>query len=109
MKLPEFNLFSDKSARIFLIFPSISPEFPWFSEIGRGRAVAAPPVPCSPVSYAYGPLEALSSRVFPTPTHALYCNCFSSTLMEIRYICTKVLHLFKFKILKITVYIHYLM
>jgi hypothetical protein len=39
MKLPEFNLFSDKSARIFLIFPSICPNFDGF--------------PCPPVSYAY--------------------------------------------------------
>ena len=42
MNLPEFNLFSDKSARIFLIFPCICPNFhgfpnvPWFP----------PPAPC---------------------------------------------------------------
>jgi hypothetical protein len=43
MKLPEFNLFSDKSARIFLIFPSIC--------LNVHGSVAPPP---APVSYAYG-------------------------------------------------------
>ena len=33
MKLPEFNLFSDKSARIFLIFFQHLPKFPWFSMV----------------------------------------------------------------------------
>jgi hypothetical protein len=46
MKFPEFNLFSDKSARIFLIFPSICPNFHGFPKFGRGQL---PP----PVSYAY--------------------------------------------------------
>jgi hypothetical protein len=36
MKLREFNLFSDKSAQIFLIFPQHLPEFPWFSKLGGG-------------------------------------------------------------------------
>jgi hypothetical protein len=40
MKLREFNLFSDKSAQIFLIFPQHLPEFPWFSKLGGGGAVA---------------------------------------------------------------------
>ena len=44
MKLPEFNLFFVKSARIFLIFPKHLPEFPWFSKIGGGAV--APPPPC---------------------------------------------------------------
>jgi hypothetical protein len=55
MKLPEFNLFSDKSVRIFFIFPSICPEFPRFSKIWGG---SPPPLP-RPVRYAYG----LSARV----------------------------------------------
>ena len=37
MKLPEFNLFFDKSARIFLIFPSICPNL---------RGAVAPLFPC---------------------------------------------------------------
>ena len=36
MKLPEFNLFCDKSARIFLIFLSICPNFNGFSKFGGG-------------------------------------------------------------------------
>jgi hypothetical protein len=48
MKLPEFNLFSDKSAQIFLIFPSICPNFHSFQKKIGGGAVALP------VSYTYG-------------------------------------------------------
>ena len=33
MKLPEFNLFSDNSARIFLIFPIICPKFHGFPKV----------------------------------------------------------------------------
>ena len=36
MKLPEFNLFSDESARIFLIFLSICPNFHGLSKIWGG-------------------------------------------------------------------------
>jgi hypothetical protein len=43
IKLPEFNLFSDKSARIFLIFPSICLNFRGFPKLGGG---AVPPDPC---------------------------------------------------------------
>ena len=45
MKLPEFNLFSDKSARIFLIFSSICPNFHGFPKFLG--AVAPPPCPLS--------------------------------------------------------------
>jgi hypothetical protein len=36
MKSPEFNLFSDKSARIFLIFPTVCPNFHGFPKFGGG-------------------------------------------------------------------------
>jgi hypothetical protein len=45
MKLPELNLFSDKSARIFLIFPSICPNFHGFPNWGGGQL--PPPAPLS--------------------------------------------------------------
>jgi hypothetical protein len=48
MKPPEFNLFSDKSAWIFLIFPSICLNFHGFPKFGGGQFP-----PCPPVSYAY--------------------------------------------------------
>ena len=38
MKLPKFNLFSDKSAGIFLIFSGICPNFHGFPKIGGGGA-----------------------------------------------------------------------
>ena len=44
MKLPEFNLFSDKSARIFLIFPSICPNFHGFPKF---EGSSCPPVTLS--------------------------------------------------------------
>jgi hypothetical protein len=45
VKLPEFNLFADKSARIFLNFPSICPNFHGFPKI-FGGAVAPRLPPC---------------------------------------------------------------
>ena len=45
MKLLEFNLFSDKSARIFLIFPSICPSFHVFQN-WEGDS-CPPPAPLS--------------------------------------------------------------
>ena len=45
MKLPEFNLISDKSARIFLIFPSICPNFHGFPKFWG--ASCPPPCPLS--------------------------------------------------------------
>ena len=39
MKLPEFNLFSDTSARIFLISSSICPNFHGFPKLGGDGAV----------------------------------------------------------------------
>ena len=46
MKLPEFNLFSDKSARILL--PSICPNFHGFPNFflgwGKGAGVSCPPL-----------------------------------------------------------------
>jgi hypothetical protein len=50
MKLPEFNLFSDKSARIFLIFSSICPNFHGFPQLGGGEQL---PPPLPHVSYAH--------------------------------------------------------
>jgi hypothetical protein len=50
MELAEFNLFSDKSDRIFLIFPSICPNFHGFLKLGGGGSC---PPPLRPVSYAY--------------------------------------------------------
>ena len=47
MKLPEFNLFSDKSARMFLIFPSICPNFHGFPKLGGGQL--PPPLPRTPM------------------------------------------------------------
>ena len=41
MKLPEFNLFCDKSARIFLIFLSICPNFNGFSKFGGGGSCSS--------------------------------------------------------------------
>jgi hypothetical protein len=52
MKLPEFNLFSDKSARIFLIFPSICPNFHGFSKLDGDRCPHL-----LPGLYAYGESE----------------------------------------------------
>jgi hypothetical protein len=49
MKASKFNLFSDKSARIYLIFPSIFPNLHGFSKFGGGGS--CPPLP--PVSYAW--------------------------------------------------------
>ena len=51
MKLPEFNIFCDKSARIFLIFPSICPNFHGFPKKFGGGAVAptAPPLSRTPM------------------------------------------------------------
>jgi hypothetical protein len=50
VKLPEFNLFADKSAGIFLNFPSICPNFHGFPKnLGGGQL----PPACPPVSYAY--------------------------------------------------------
>ena len=39
LKLPEFHLFCDKSARIFLIFPSICPNFHGFLKCGQGGGI----------------------------------------------------------------------
>jgi hypothetical protein len=49
MKLPEFNLFCDKSARIFLIFPGIYPNLPLFTDFFLGGESSSLP----PVSHAY--------------------------------------------------------
>jgi hypothetical protein len=48
MKWPDFNIFSDKSARIFLISPSVCPNFHGFPKFS-GAGSCPPP----PVSYAY--------------------------------------------------------
>ena len=45
MKLPEFNLFSNKSAQIFLFFSKICPNFHGFLKLGGGAV--APPLPLS--------------------------------------------------------------
>jgi hypothetical protein len=47
MKWPEFNIFSDKSARIFLIFPTFARIFMVSEVLGDS------PRPPAPVSYAY--------------------------------------------------------
>ena len=44
MKLPEFNLFCDKSARIFLIFPSICPNFHGFPKFWGAAPLSRTPM-----------------------------------------------------------------
>ena len=59
MRLPEFNLFSDKSTRIFLIFPSICPNFHGFINLFFWEVGHLPP--CPTVSYAYGYLSSIAN------------------------------------------------
>ena len=49
MKLPEFNLWSDKSARIFLIFPSICPNFHGFPKFFGGQLPSPWPLSRTPM------------------------------------------------------------
>ena len=64
MKLPEFNLFSDKSARIFLILSSICPNFHGFPKFW---GAVAPPLP--PVSYAYDKFSFSSFAILSNNLH----------------------------------------
>jgi hypothetical protein len=56
-KLPEFNLFSDKSARILLIFPSICPNLHGFQKkIFGGGQLPPPPLSRTPMEINDGNL-----------------------------------------------------
>ena len=46
MKKTDFNIFSDKSARMFLIFPSVCPNFHGFPKSG---GAVAPPLSRTPM------------------------------------------------------------
>jgi hypothetical protein len=61
MKLPEFNLISDKSARIFLIFPSICPNFHGFPKFW-GASCPPPPAPCLVRLWSKGCVRTACSR-----------------------------------------------
>ena len=75
MKLPEFNLFSDKSARIFLIFSSISPNFYGFPKFG---GTVPPPPHLPPVSYAYvGPEHSTTEMSMRCTANATVSSCLS--------------------------------
>ena len=63
IKLPEFNLFSDKSSRIFLIFPNICQNFHGFTKF-VGAVAPPPPAPlsCTPTVKSSGLDKKNSSR-----------------------------------------------
>ena len=68
MKLPDFNLFSDKSALIFLIFPSICPNFYGFPNFW-GAVASLPPLSRTPmVSKAANKQLGVLKRTCPSLT-----------------------------------------
>ena len=64
MKLPEFNLFSDKSVRIFFIFPSICPNFHGFPKFGGGQPPPLAP-PCQVRLWAFSQGIKTDSQIIP--------------------------------------------